>query len=131
MDYNKLIEYWKFHANYDMKTAESLLKSKRYPYCLFMCQLALEKVLKAIVVQKIKTHAPYTHDLVRLARIIEIEFSKEQMSYLKEISGFNIEARYDNIKMEFHKKATKSFTEKYFKISNELYLWLEENFLKK
>lgn len=131
MDYNKLIEYWKFHANYDLKTAESLFKSKRYPYCLFMCQLALEKILKAIVVQKTKTHAPYTHDLVRLARITGIEFSKEQMDCLKEISGFNIEARYDNIKMEFYKKAGKKFTESYFKITNELYLWLEKNFPKK
>jgi len=54
-------------------------------------------------------HAPYTHDLVRLARITGIEFSKEQMDYLREISGFNIEARYDNIKMEFYKKASKNY----------------------
>ena len=76
-------------------------------------------------------HAPYTHDLVRLARIAGIEFSKEQMDYLREISGFNIEARYDNIKMEFYKKASKKFTENYFNIASGLYLWLEKKFPKK
>jgi len=34
---------WIDTANYDLKTAEAMLKSRRYIYVVFMCHLAVEK----------------------------------------------------------------------------------------
>ncbi len=45
---------------------------------------------------------------------------------LKEITTFNIRARYDNIKLEFYKKATREYTEKWFSTAKEGYQWLKE-----
>jgi hypothetical protein len=42
----------------------------------------------------------------------------------------DIRARYDDYKMEFYKKCSKDFTEKWIEIIKELRAWLKENLLK-
>jgi len=39
-------------SNYDLETAKYMHKSRRYVYVIFMCHMAIEKVLKAIVAEK-------------------------------------------------------------------------------
>ena len=131
MDIEKIIKYWKKSAEKDFKTAEGLFNLKHYAPCLFFCHLSLEKLLKGLVVKDIKTHAPYIHELDKLAENIHLDFNKEQMEQLKIIATFNIRARYDDLKHSFYKKCTKKYTEKYFKISKNLYLWLKKQYLKK
>ncbi|WP_071541769.1 HEPN domain-containing protein [Neomoorella thermoacetica] len=43
---------WFDQAEYDFSAAEAMFKARRYIYAIFMCQLALEKALKAIVTQR-------------------------------------------------------------------------------
>ena len=44
--------YWLKIANYDLKTAEAMLKSKRYLYVGFMCNQSIKKILKGIYSDK-------------------------------------------------------------------------------
>lgn len=127
----KVINYWIKGARHDFETAEFLFKGKRYPECLFFCHLMIEKTLKALAVKTIKVHAPYTHQLVDLAKIAEINLTEERIDSLTEITEFNIAARYDAYKFDFYKRCTKTYTEKYFIISKELYLWLKKQFYQK
>ncbi|MCK4402000.1 HEPN domain-containing protein [bacterium] len=125
MKISKMINYWVEGAEDDLKTAKSLFVSKRYHHCLFFCHLFLEKIIKALVVKKIKHQAPYVHNLVRLSELSGIEFSEEQLDLLAEITSFNIEARYNDYKRKFFKKATKEYTEGYFEKAKDIYLWLK------
>lgn len=61
------VEYWLDLAEYDLKTAKAMLKSKRYLYVGFMCHQVVEKALKAFFVENLKTQPPYIHNLTRLA----------------------------------------------------------------
>lgn len=122
----ELINYWLKSAEEDLKTAKSLFNSKRYHHSLFFCHLFIEKVLKVAVVKNTKDPAPYKHNLVRLTELSGIKFSKEQLDLLDEINSFNIEARYNDYKFQFKKKATKDYTQKYFKESYKIYLWLKK-----
>ncbi len=45
----KETENWLQMAEYDFKTAECMFKAGRYVYVVFMCHLAIEKMLKAVV----------------------------------------------------------------------------------
>lgn len=130
INYRKLIAYWKDLSNYDIKTAEHMFKTGRYPYCLFMCHLSIEKILKALIVNFFKKHAPHTHNLVDLAKHTKITFSDEQKDLLADLTEFNLEARYPEWQKEFYTKATKMYTLKYFNQSMRLQKWLK-NFLKK
>lgn len=52
---NKEIKNWMAMVDYDLTTAARMLKTGRYVYVIFMCHLAIEKILKAIeVIQCLK-----------------------------------------------------------------------------
>ena len=121
---NDLIKYWQKTAEHDQKTMTSLFKSKRYHHCLFFCHLFIEKIIKALVVKKTKRQSPYGHNLLRLSELSGIKFSQKQLDLLDEITSFNIEARYNDFKFKFYKKATLDYTQIYFKKAKEIYLWL-------
>ena len=125
----EIVKFWRDRSADDRITARELLKSKRYPACLFFVHIFLEKILKAAVVEKTGKPAPYVHDLLDLASVAEIELSEEQTELLREINTFNIRARYDNYKSEFYERATKNYTIKHFELANKLYLWLEKKFI--
>ena len=55
---------WLASADYDIQTAEAMLKSQRYLYVVFMCHLAIEKTLKALYSEAKASHPPKTHDLI-------------------------------------------------------------------
>jgi HEPN domain-containing protein len=126
MNIKEIIDYWLKSAEEDLKTAESLLKSKRYHHCLFFCHLFIEKIIKALVVKKTKRQAPYGHNLLRLSELSGIKFSQKQLDLLDEITSFNIEARYNDFKFKFYKKATLDYTRFYFRRAKEIYLWLKQ-----
>jgi len=127
----KVINYWFGSAEHNYETSKFLLKGKRNPECLFFCHLMIEKVLKALVVQQTKTHAPHTHQLVNLAKLAKIDLSSDQINDLTTITEFNIATRYNEVKFDFYKKSTKVYTEKYFAISKKLYLWLKKQIFQK
>jgi len=92
----------------------------------FFFQLVLEKILKSIVVKKRGENPSLTHDLVKLSSEAEINLTEEQKRDFKEITSYNIEARYDDIKLSFYKKATKEYAKKWAIKCKEYYLWLKE-----
>ena len=125
-DAERMVAYWREHAQYDLDTAESLFSSSRFPYCLFMCHLAVEKMLKSIIVREMQSHAPYTHNLIELASKSGKEFSSEQKSLIAELNEFNLEARYPDWRRDFYKTATQEFAARYLQQTQELFLWLTQ-----
>ena len=130
--YQKYIKYWKDSGLKDFEAARSLFEKKLYPQCLFFCHLTLEKLLKALVIEKTQKFAPFTHNLKRLTEIAEINLSKQQQNNLNKIFTFNIAGRYPEEKLEFYKKYNKKeIAEKYLTITKDLILCLKKSFLKK
>lgn len=127
-DLRSLIQHWVKGSDYDWKTAQDLFKSKNYPYCLFMCHLSVEKILKGLIVKETKDHAPFTHNLVYLAGRLSFEFSKERIQLLEEMNDFNLEARYPDEQMAFYKKADRAFAKRYREAAQGLRGWLKKKF---
>lgn len=123
----KLVAYWTKLAEYDLKTAESLLRSKRYPYALFLCHLAIEKLLKARVSFVSGEHAPYTHNLPHLADMAQLSFSEDQKRLIADLTDFNLEARYPDWKRDFYKRATAAYTKEYVGATRTLFVWLKKS----
>jgi HEPN domain-containing protein len=92
---------------------QNLLKSSDYNWALFLGHLVIEKLLKALYVKLFQKHAIYSHDLLRLAKNIEIEISEDYEEWLDEITTFNLNARYDIQKQDFRKLCTKEFAEEW------------------
>lgn len=123
----KHIRYWQQSATRNFATARDLYRTQHYDACLFFCHLTIEKYLKALVVEKVKCAAPYTHDLIVLARVAGIPLSPTQEQLLRTITTFNISGRYDDEKFQFYKKATPSYTKQYLQRTERFYLWLQSS----
>jgi len=128
----KSVKYWHNSALDDFRAAESLFEKKLYPQSLFFCHLTVEKLLKALVIEKTREPAPYIHDLRRLAEIAGINLDEDKEKVLEKIFTFNISGRYQQEKIEFHRQYNKrEYAQKYLEITKGLILWLEKKFQKK
>ena len=126
MEKEEKINFWKISANKDFEMMEFLYKEKRFSYALFFGQLGLEKLLKALYIKLKNESPPFIHDLVKLSSKCVLDLSKKDSDILEEISGFNINARYDDYKDNFYKIATKEYTNKYTKEIGRIKKWLEK-----
>ena len=92
---DKIVSHWVERAEYDLATAKAMLDTGRYLYIGYMCQQAIEKILKAIIAKQNKENPPI-HNLNRLAEIASIknDLSAEQFSFLAELTPYCKEARY-------------------------------------
>lgn len=109
------IDYWLSNSHEDLESAFSILNTGKYVWALFIAQLSLEKILKAIWVRDNESNfPPRTHDLNRIANETKLSFSDVEKEFLAEVSSFNIEVRYPDYKNLFTQKCNKEFADKYF-----------------
>lgn len=125
-DIGKTVQYWLDGAEYDMGVAEAMYEKEKYPYALFMGHLALEKLLKALVVKNTQEHAPYTHSLSLLAEKSGIEMPAKTLKRLARFMEFHFETRYPKEQKKFYKKCTKEFTTKKMQEIKEVFTWLKK-----
>jgi len=124
-DIKKTIKYWTEGADYDIGVADAMFQTGKYPYVLFMGHLALEKLLKGIVVKNTRMHAPITHSLPYLAKKSQIHIPEEILMKLGEFMEFHFEARYPVQQKDFYTKCTMAFTEEKLKKIKEVFKWLK------
>jgi len=104
----------------------TLFNSKKYSWALFLGHISTEKLLKALYVKRFEKHAPFTHNLYRLAEQLDLKLSEEQADWLDEITSFNLNARYDDYKREFHSICTPEYAQNWIEIIKNLRTWIEE-----
>jgi len=114
IDIEKIYNHWINTSEKDFVTMINLYKTKDFNWSLFIGQIVLERLLKASVVRQTLNHAPYTHDLTKLAKLSGLSFSVEQLDSLDTISTFNMNARYDSYKLMLRRmsRRDKIFIEK-------------------
>lgn len=123
---DKIIAHFVTTSDKDFGTMTNLFASKDYSWSLFIGHILIEKLLKAYSVKFTSKHPPFTHDLVRLAQISELDLSKEQLDWLDTITTFNINARYDSYKQEFNLKCTPEFTKEWVDKITVLRSWVKK-----
>lgn len=118
------IKYWRESAQHDLESAEAIFSSGRYDWSLFVGHLALEKILKALFVDKNdNTIPPKIHNLVRLAELAKIELNDEQKFFLDKINDFNIQTRYPDYKLAFYKRCDAEYGNQQLRKIKEFYTW--------
>jgi HEPN domain-containing protein len=126
IDINKIVKHWLETSEDDYNAMLVLFNSKTYHWALFMGHIVIEKLLKAYYVKERKAHAPFTHNLYRLAELSGLELSEEHTEWLYRITTFNLNARYDDYKKEFYSMCTVSFTEEWINKIKSLQQWIKQ-----
>jgi HEPN domain-containing protein len=101
---------WFKQADYDLKTAEAMLKTKRYIYTVFMCHLSIEKALKGLYAKKFKTNPPKIHSLNYFCEKIKLELNPEQQDFVDKLNSLSVPTRYpyelEKLLKDYKKDAT-------------------------
>ena len=118
---------WLKTADYDLKTAASLLRSKRYLYVIFMCHLSLEKTLKAILSEALSELPPYTHNLNRLLELGSITLPEDMQSFVNAINLQSVPTRYPEDFTRLSKELNSKIASEYLRQTKRIILWLKKN----
>ncbi|MFB0524631.1 MAG: HEPN domain-containing protein [Phycisphaerae bacterium] len=94
MDKTKSSQEWFRQAEYDMETAQSMQDAGRYIYCVFMCQMSIEKALKALYAKKLGKNPSKTHSLVYLAQSIHLDLPEQTKEFLETLDDVSVPTRY-------------------------------------
>jgi HEPN domain-containing protein len=122
---DKIVGHWVERSQYDLDTAKIMLDTGRYLYVAYMCQQAVEKILKAFIAQLGKENFPI-HNLNRLAEIATIsnELTPEQFNFLAELTPYHIEARYGDYKENLSEIINEKKAEQVYKKTREIHKWI-------
>ncbi len=125
---DKITKYWITHAEYDLETAKAMYKSRRYLYVTFMCQQAIEKLLKGLITSISSLTPPRTHNLVRLAEIANLanKLEPKQLSLMAELTPFCIESRYADYQEKMSKLTNRKLAAAYLEKTKALFKWLKK-----
>ena len=122
----KRAKNWLDSAQYDLKTAEHMFKTGRYIYTVFMCHLALEKVLKAKI-QVAGSTPPKTHDLEYLTGLAKLSPNEDMESFIAQITNLSVVTRYPGDFQKILKNFSKKRTELILVKTKEVFQWIKKS----
>ena len=92
---------------------------------LFCSQQAIEKRLKAEIVEKTGTFPPRTHDLTKLAQLSKIQIPGEWELYLRILTKYYIGTRYPEEITSMAGEVTRDLASRSFSKTKEFFEWVE------
>ena len=116
----KSFNEWIRQSEYDLKTAEAMLLTGRYIYCIFMCHLSLEKGLKAYYAEQHKENPPKSHNLNYFLENIQIDLQEDFQKFIEEINDKSIPTRYPEDLRKLIKTFNKQKTTRIFSKTKEI-----------
>jgi HEPN domain-containing protein len=126
IEVDKIVKHWIDTSEEDFLTMQSLYDSKSFGWALFLGHISVEKLLKAYYVTKFRKHAPFSHNLYRLAELSELELTDIYSDWLDKITSFNLNARYEDYKREFYSLCTEDFTKDWIEKIKILRSWIKQ-----
>lgn len=122
----KVIQEWIEIAEYDLRTAEAMLRTGRYLYVTFMCQQAVEKILKALYVQHRGEIPPRTHNLLYVLDVLKLDIDEKEKVWLAQLNQFYLESRYPGERMALARAVDKKKAADILKQTKEIWKCLKQ-----
>lgn len=107
----------------DLKDADILFKNKSYQGAAWHCHQAIEKILKAIIVEKGK-RVPKVHDLVDLLEETKLKIPEALVRFIEELDFHYLPPRYPDVVPQLKKIYQRNNIQQVVNKTKELYKWL-------
>ncbi len=129
--YNRLmtgdekVKYWIELADDDIRTADVLFRNSIYLQCCFYCHQAVEKSTKAYYWRSKQAEPPYTHNIMRLARLSGLleRCDDSKRDYIALLSPLNTQIRYPEDKEHLSESMTLEKVRMIFEKAKEYVAW--------
>lgn len=104
-----------------------MFETKRYVYVLFMCHLAVEKLLKALYEAAREKVPPKTHNLVYLMNEADLDVPEGHLKTVESLNDISVVTRYPEDIRALVKAFKKERAEDYLKKTKALLKWLKRD----
>ena len=120
--------YWFHIAQYDLESAEAMLKAGRYAYVCFMCQQSLEKIAKGLYNFYIDDNVPRVHNISFILRKtfekLGVDADDTQYRLFDTLAAYYIQGRYPTFKSKIAQLVNDEQASFLYSESREVYEWL-------
>ena len=128
MDAHDKYEYWLDIAQYDLETADAMLNSGRWLYVVFMCQQAVEKLVKGLFVIYIDDNVPRTHNIrvlvERFESLLPVTVETKYYDLFEELTIHYLSGRYADYKQKLSERLDEYTATDYLNRTKEVFSWL-------
>lgn len=118
---------WINMSEYDLQTAHHMLATGRFLYVVFMCHLALEKMLKAHVTQATQSVPPKTHDLIYLVKKSGLVLPQSHLEFIGKINNASTPTRYPEDLQKMIAQYPELIVRDYLERTEEVLQWLRQH----
>lgn len=120
----KETKLWLHIAADDRELAVEMWETKRNVYAIMFWQQAVEKILKAYIVEIIDVLPKKTHDIDTLLKQAKLDISELSYVNVKELSLAFTRTRYEDLSRQHYSK--RNVVEPLITMAEKLYLWIEK-----
>lgn len=128
MDAREKYEYWLDTAQYDLETAEAMLKGERWLYVVFMCQQAVEKLVKGLYILYIDDNVPKTHNirllLEKFEPLLPEPVADERYDFFDDLTIHYLNGRYADYKLKLNERLNHQAAADFLEKTKEAFAWL-------
>jgi HEPN domain-containing protein len=121
-------DYWLEYAEYDLQTAETMFSGGRWMYVIFMCQQAIEKLIKGLYLLYIDDNVPRIHNISnlisRFADKLSAPVDDEKYKLFERLSSYYLNTRYPEYKEQLNKITDENAAKLLLEQSKETFKWL-------
>ena len=128
MNTKEKFDLWLEKAERDLDAAEAMFESGRWFYVVFMCQQAIEKLVKGLYVQYIDDNVPQTHNIGLLINRFEanlpIKIEEKHYHLFETLSKHYLADRYPDYISISGVQISETYAKDVLKNSKEVFQWL-------
>ena len=132
MDASEKNAYWEQTALYDLETARAMLDARRYLYVAFMCQQAIEKIVKGLFVLYRKEEPPRTHNISLVFdriwdenAIRDSAIEIDALALMDRLLFYYISERYTDYKQKAGESLNQESARELLDKTGEVFTWLQ------
>lgn len=115
---------WLGLAEDDFQNAKLLWSNHRYGATVFFYQQAVEKILKAYIIESQNINPQKTHRIELLVKEARLDSDEISPASVEELSKAYIRVRYPDLNRQYYTK--KEYVVPLVEIAERLYLWIEK-----
>lgn len=118
---------WLATSQYDLETAQHMFQTGRYLYVIYMCHLALEKMLKAMVAEAQEFLPPKTHNLYHLVKLIDLEIEEPFKKLFADLNAASLPVRYPEDMQKLIAQYNQEIAKSYLEQTEACLKWLKHH----
>ena len=128
MSAQEKFDYWLDIAQYDLQTAEAMLTSGRWLYVAFMCQQAVEKLVKGLYLLYLDDNVPRVHNIQAIVKRfrdkLPVEIPPDTIDLFGTLSTCYMNNRYPDFKKALASQINEAKAKKLYSQTKEVFAWL-------